>query len=107
VLSLILTDILYSRFVKSVFLVITLKNNTEVYSKQQMLCFCFYVFAPIFFTSNFKNNDKNLAPPEIFFAPLRLCWIDYGPAYCARPNMKKIGNNNEFSNGVSVLLVVY
>jgi len=58
-----------------------LKNNTEVASSK-----C-YVFASsallrLFFTSNFKNDDKYLAPPKIFLAPPPwLGWAGYGPEY--------------------------
>jgi len=57
---------------------ITLKNNTEVTNRK---CYGFASFAllRLFFTSNFKKDDKYLASPEFFFAP-RLCWAGYGPA---------------------------
>jgi len=31
----------------------------------------------LFFTSNFKNDDKYLALPK-FFSPFRMCWAGYG-----------------------------
>jgi len=51
---------------------ITLKNNTEVTNNS---CYAFASFGllRLFFTSNFKNYDKYLVPPEIFFAPSSGC----------------------------------
>jgi len=65
-LLLSLTDIDLSKCVSSKILKI-LKNNTEVTNSK-----C-YVFASsallrLLFTSNFKTDDKYLAPPKIFFA---------------------------------------
>jgi len=57
-----------------------LKNNTEATSSK---CYVFGSSAllRLFFTSNFKKEDKYLAPPKIFFAPL-LCWAGYGLDRC-------------------------
>jgi len=51
-----------------VFLDITLKNNLEV-AKSKCYAFASSTLLHLFFTSNFKNDDKYLALPEIFFAP--------------------------------------
>jgi len=61
-----------------VFLDITLKNNTEV-ANGRYYAFASSTLLHLFSTSNFKNDDKYLAPPEIFFALARLCWAGYGP----------------------------
>jgi len=61
-----------------VFLDITLKNNTEV-AKSKCYAFASSTLLRLFFTSNFKIDNKYFAPPEIFFAlPPRLCWVGYG-----------------------------
>jgi len=59
-------------------------HNTEVrYSKQRIICFCFFrAFAPIFHFKLQKTDDKYFAPPEIFLASLAVlgwlqpCWLD-------------------------------
>jgi len=54
---------------------ITLKNNTE---KTNSKCYAFVSSAllRLFFTSNFKNHDKYLVPPEIIFVlPAMLGWL--------------------------------
>jgi len=37
----------------------------------------------------FKNDDKYLAPPEIFFAPW-LCWTGYGPAAASQKRAPEV-----------------
>jgi len=54
-----------------------LKNNTQVTNSNE---FASSALLRHFFTSNFKNDDKYLAPPEIFFAP-QLRWAGYGSGY--------------------------
>jgi len=44
-------------------------NNTEITTANEYV-FAFSALLRSFFTSNFKKDDKYLAPPEIFFAPL-------------------------------------
>jgi len=34
-----------------------------------MLCFSFFRFMHLFFSSNLKKDDKYLVLPEVFFAP--------------------------------------
>jgi len=59
-----------------------LKNNTEVANSK---CYTFASSALLrhFFTSNFKNDDKYLAPPESFFLLPELGWAGYGPDFAS------------------------
>jgi len=62
--------------VRSIVNLNTLKNNTE---ETKSKCYASSrALLRQFFTSNFKNDDKYFAPPEV--SPLsRLCWAGYGP----------------------------
>jgi len=61
-----LTDIDLPKYVSIVNLN-TLKNNTEETNSKWYASF--RALLRLFLTSNFKNDDKYFAPPEIFFVP--------------------------------------